>query len=301
MWPSVKDGFQWHDHGEVSPWPVDKCPWEGIGTGDVWRYTGRDGKKKYVINYSRWPSNAFPDGQRAYFATSDDLIHWTPEYPYTPNCTEKGVFGTTCAGGVAAPYSNGSIPFIIDQRYYEYHGWDTLTGFPLDEADHSKGIVGFWNAAPNKAHSSGSMSWGFGSAADGLHWTAHPPPRCGGKGANCTGCVSGCERFSKASGRIYCTCAGRSVWTATSPAGPFTLQTRNAQTNGGEDWDRFFRLNYDDVDAGIMVTYGTLSNQISEPPGDPVVYFPIYKVAKPDPRDNITLYYWYWNVSRHMT
>ena len=155
---AVKDGFQWHDHGEVSPWPVDKCPWEGIGTGDVWRYTGRDGKKKYVINYSRWPSNAFPDGQRAYFATSDDLIRWTPEYPYTPNCTEKGVFGTKCAGGVAAPYSNGSIPFIIDQRYYEYHGWDTLTGFPLDEADHSKGIVGFWNAAPNKAHSSGSMS-----------------------------------------------------------------------------------------------------------------------------------------------
>ena len=170
MWP-VKDGFQWHDHGEVSPWPVDKCPWEGIGTGDVWRYTGRDGKKKYVINYSRWPSNAFPDGQRAYFATSDDLIHWTPEYPYTPNCTEKGVFGTKCAGGVAAPYSNGSIPFIIDQRYYEYHGWDTLTGFPIDEADHSKGIVGFWNAAPNKAHSNGSMSWGFGSAADG------EPPR----------------------------------------------------------------------------------------------------------------------------
>ena len=38
------------------------------------------------------------------------------------------------------------------------------------------------------------------------------------------------------------------MWTATSPAGPFTLQTRNAQTNGGEDWDRFFRLNYDDVD-----------------------------------------------------
>ena len=113
--------------------------------------------------------------------------------------------------------------------------------------------------------------------------------------------MSGCERFSKASGRIYCTCAGRSVWTATSPAGPFTLQTRNAQTNGGEDWDRFFRLNYDDVDEGIMVTYGTLSNQISEPPGDPVVYFPIYKVAKPDPGDNITLYYWYWNVSRHMT
>jgi len=168
---AVKDGFQWHDHGEVSPWPVDKCPWEGIGTGDVWRYTGRDGKKKYVINYSRWPSNAFPDGQRAYFATSDDLIHWTPEYPYTPNCTEKGVFGTKCAGGVAAPYSNGSIPFIIDQRYYEYHGWDTLTGFPIDEADHSKGIVGFWNAAPNKAHSNGSMSWGFGSAADG------EPPR----------------------------------------------------------------------------------------------------------------------------
>ena len=66
--------------------------------------------------------------------------------------------------------------------------------------------------------------------------------------------MSGCERFSKASGRIYCTCAGRSVWTATSPAGPFTLQTRNAQTNGGEDWDRFFRLNYDDVDEGIMVT-----------------------------------------------
>eukprot|EP01051_Picozoa_sp_SAG22_P012434 SAG22_NODE_1293_length_4847_cov_1.996841_2_plen_68_part_00 len=45
---------------------------------------------------------------------------------------------------------------------------------------------------------------------------------------------------------------------------------------------------------------GTLSNQISEPPGDPVVYFPIYKVAKPDPADNLTLYYWYWNVSRHM-
>jgi hypothetical protein len=142
------------------------------------------------VNFSKWPGGAFPDGQRAYFATSEDLIHWTPAYNYTPGCTEAGVFGegTQCLGGVAAPYSNGSVPFIIDTRYYQYKGgWDTLSGFPLDEADHSQGVVGYWNADPTAAYTDRHMSWGFGQSEDGLRWTAQRPPTCAGTEVEFTG------------------------------------------------------------------------------------------------------------------
>ena len=139
-----------------------------LGSGSVWPRLGSDGgalppgEEEWVINYSQQYNCGAGVCQATFFATSRDLVNWTPVAPDSKR--------------------HGGNVFQVDPSLYSKPGrWDTVTVVPRGGA---AGYWGFWTANPlpsprapaSSPCASKGCGAGFGWSLDGLNWTALPTP-----------------------------------------------------------------------------------------------------------------------------
>ncbi len=207
------DGAHWADLGVViakdCKSKADCANW--LGSGSVWKKLGAgdgdgDGDGgEYVMNYSqeRYDCEA-PSGwcQSIFFATSRDLISWTP---LAPDALEHG----------------GPV-FKYPDAGYEVGGrWDCIAVLPRA----SGGYWGYFTATPTPGANSsaycggGHCGAGFGVSTDGVAWRALPTP-----GPAAPGEVGGVAQLG---GKTFMTFGGGMLYEAAGPEGPFAPSARN--------------------------------------------------------------------------
>jgi hypothetical protein len=131
------DGVTWTDHGQV----IDKTPdatW--LGSGAIWPLVGSD-PEQFILSYAEWRGG--PTGTtRMFFATSDDLVNWTP-------LGDKGEF------------RNEGDTHRVTGR------WDNLWAVPRAGG----GYYGYWIVSRTDRIAGA----GFGQSDDGLTWEVLSP------------------------------------------------------------------------------------------------------------------------------
>lgn len=179
------DGVHWKEHGPVIG-KDEGVTWQG--TGSTWANPVKGARPAFQINYSSW----IGPRQTIWFAQSDDLVKWT-------KCGKEK-------------------EFVQDERWYERNGrWDCIWTL----ARPGGGLYGYWTASPKPG--TGGL-FGFGESADGITWTALPPPKATGVGG---GEVGAAEKIGD---RYYMLWgSGGNMWAlvADKPEGPFAPTARN--------------------------------------------------------------------------
>ncbi len=137
-----KDGVNWEEKGLILS-KSDSA--KGIGSGSVWESENKKGKEKYLMNFSESFGSDSTGQQCIFFASSDNLLHWT----------------------------RLKKRFIPDSSFYKINEgpdsrWDCIYSIP----NLGGGRYGYWTANP-KAFNPG---FGFGVTSNGSHWAALPPP-----------------------------------------------------------------------------------------------------------------------------
>lgn len=212
------DGAHFVDHGvaitkDCANATSDCAVW--LGSGSVWPLlpnasssSSDDDDDEYVMNYSQQYDCGGGDCQAIFFATSRDLLKWTPVAPDAQR--------------------HGGNVFQLDTRYYQSVGgrWDCIAVLPRPEG----GYYGYWTATPKNV----SGGAGFGFSSDGLHWSALPTP-----GPNAPGEVGGVCQLS---GRIFMTYRHGLLYEATNVTGPFAATKSNTAflTGGGVAFPRLW-------------------------------------------------------------
>ncbi|MCY2928377.1 MAG: hypothetical protein NTV86_02575 [Planctomycetota bacterium] len=198
---SSPDGVHWT---EIGPALTIHQGATWMGTGSTWGnpVAGGGGEKPFQINYSIWAGPR----QTIFFATSDDLVHWTPTGPRNE--------------------------FVQDERWYERNGrWDCIWTI----ARPGGGLYGYWTASP-KPETGGQF--GFGESLDGLTWTALEPPKVSGVGVGEVGAI---EKIGAKYYMLFGTNGRMETLVADRPQGPFATLPRNkALLSGHTYFARFF-------------------------------------------------------------
>jgi hypothetical protein len=150
------DGAHWTDLGVAirkdCASPNDCAVW--LGSGSVWKLVKQSKNEdtdedEFVMNFSEDYDCGSAKCQSIFFATSKDLITWTP---VAPDAEKKG-----------------GLVFKYNTSFYKDGGrWDCIAVLPRPGG----GYYGYWTATP-LPHGNGA---GFGESADGLHWTALKSP-----------------------------------------------------------------------------------------------------------------------------
>ncbi|MEI7838138.1 MAG: hypothetical protein WCK05_17180, partial [Planctomycetota bacterium] len=209
------DGVHWIEIGPaltIHP----EATW--MGTGSTWGnpVAGGGGNPAFQINYSIWAGPR----QTIFFATSDDLVGWTPSGPQKE--------------------------FVQDERWYERNGrWDCIWTI----ARPGGGLYGYWTASP-KPETGGQF--GFGESLDGLTWTALEPPKVSGVGVGEVGAI---EKIGQKYYMLFGTNGHMETLVADRPQGPFTVLTRNKTLLGGHTYfARFFHS-----PAGLLACHHSIA------------------------------------------
>lgn len=189
---------------------------------------------RYVINYSRCPGKY----QQITFAESYDLIHWTRPAPF-----------------------NTTIFNISEPEYKNPGRWDCIYSTPqdpiLDSPRDGYPRYGWWTATA--ANSGGDM--GFGRTEDGWTWEALPSPTMIPPISSEVGAVEYIVDASGENGRWFAMLGhgGMTVYSATSPEGPYTIQSKNPVVLSGSCYfSRFFRAATGNT---VFVTHQAYSHQ----------------------------------------
>jgi hypothetical protein len=248
-----KDGVHWKEVGVVLPKAAGAV---GFGTGSVWKSETFDRDGRYIMNFSEW-FGTYINSQFIRFAESTDLVHWKR-------------LGKDC-------------DFPADPRWYQtypkYRGarWDCI----YTVSRPGGGRYGYWTANPLSG-----VGFGFGEAADGIHWTALPPPKIdwGNKPAP-RGCEAGA--VEKIGDKYYMMlgCDGMTTLVADAPQGPFHAVAKNYNLLRGHTYfARFF-----------PAPDGLLVNHQSIPRAPRTCRFAPLKVAQVDAEGTLRLAYWKGN------
>jgi hypothetical protein len=191
----------------------------------VWKAEDFATSGRFLCNFSEWrngrPEESSPsDGrQTIFFAESTDLVKWT---------------------------RIEGVEFVQDERWYQPQGrWDCIYTIPRPGG----GRYGYWTATPKDG-----PGVGFGETADGVNWTALPPPKIEwGHAGPAEGCEAGA--VEEIDGRYYLMlgCYGHydnrvnGMWSfvADAPEGPFKATKHNhalltSRTRANSYFARFF-------------------------------------------------------------
>ena len=228
------DGAHWADAGpgvrmDCSPTNKTDCAvW--LGSGSVWKKLAaagqEDAEDEWIMNYSQeYDCHAEGDEngglsskkggcQSIFFATSKDLVNWTPVAPDA----EK----------------NGGYVFKYNTSEYARGRWDCIAVLPRPDG----GYYGYWTATPlGRADLCGigkNCGAGFGQSDDGLHWTTLPTP----------GPAIGAEvgGLCQLGGKTFMTFDAGHLFQAPAATGPFTAVADNYKFFTQEGHSAFARL-----------------------------------------------------------
>jgi hypothetical protein len=152
--------------------------------------------------------------QSIFFATSKDLVNWSPVAPDAAK--------------------NGGLVFKYNTSEYARGRWDCIAVLPRPNG----GYYGYWTATPlgrddlcGKGKNCGA---GFGQSDDGLHWTTLPTP----------GPAIGAEvgGLCQLGGKTYMTFNAGHLFEAPDATGPFTAAGKNYNFFTQEGHSAFARL-----------------------------------------------------------
>ena len=220
-----KDCASSPDDWEAQPVNGSDCSvW--LGSGSVWKRLAPDGsaaeEDEWVINYSQLYDCGAGDCQAAFFATSKNLVSWTPVAPDA--------------------VKNGGNVFEVDEQHYVKPGrWDTITVLPRAGG----GYWGYWTAQPKPSPrapadspcAGKSCGAGFGFSMDGLSWSALPTPGP----FTVLGLAPEVNGVAELGGKVYMFHSFMFEST-TGPNGTFLPAAKNYNFFGQEGWSRFPRI-----------------------------------------------------------
>lgn len=195
-----------------------------LGSGSVWKHLGTNtDDDEFVMNFSQEYDceSGDADGcQSIFFATSKDLLKWTPVAPDAQK--------------------NGGLVFKYNASEYALGGrWDCIAVLPRPQG----GYYGYWTATPTVTTpgapgycggASKHCGAGFGESQDGLHWTALPTP-----GPEIGAEVGG---LCQLSGRTFMTFDAGHLFEAPAATGPFKPSAKNFNFLTEEGHSAFARL-----------------------------------------------------------
>jgi hypothetical protein len=176
-----------------------------LGSGSVWKRlanSSNSSAEEYVMNFSQEYDCGGGNCQAIFFATSTDLVNWTPVAPDA--------------------LRHGGLVFEVNTSIYHAPGrWDCIAVLPRPGG----GYYGYFTATPipaagGPADCGGkSCGAGFAESLDGLHWTALPTP-----GPKLGAEVGG---LCQLGGKTFMTFDGGHLFEAPGPTGPFTAVSKN--------------------------------------------------------------------------
>jgi hypothetical protein len=223
------DGAHWADAGvgirkDCENATIGDCS-SGVGSGAIWKrlhptdgHHQDGGEEEYIMNFSQLEYDCEgPWCQAIFFATSRDLLTWTP---IAPDAARRG----------------GTV-FQIDKAHYHAPGrWDTINALPREDG----GYWGYWTAQPIPAKGGPAdcggdqCGAGFGYSTDGLHWIALATP-----GPKLRGEVGGVCRVGT---RIFMTFGRGLLFESAGPNGPFVPTRANQRFLTEEGGAAYARL-----------------------------------------------------------
>lgn len=260
------DGAHWAEAGiavqmDCANMTSDCAAW--LGSGSVWRRPSATDDDEYVMNFSQDNYDCEPphDGcQTIFFATSGDLLTWTP---VAPDAERRGglVFrynttlydspgrvrrATPAHHETVCPPDWSHLPVVVRcdcaplwMLLPSPTQWDCISVLPRPGG----GLYGYFTANPKRvpggpadcgANATSACGAGFAESADGLHWRALPTP-----GPPSAGEVGGVAQIG---GRTFLTFDGGHLFEAPSAAGPFVPVAANHEFLTGEGYAQFPRL-----------------------------------------------------------
>lgn len=272
---SSVDGVHWADFGvSIRKDCIDKDDCAGwLGSGSVWKKTDAgSGGELYVMNYSQEYDCEGSNCQTIFFATSSDLINWTP---LAPDAKTKG-----------------GLVFRVPANSTDYRKggrWDCITVLPRPAG----GYYGYWTASPSPSHSSpaycggGACGAGFGVSDDGLHWRALPTP-----GPAVAGEVGGVALVGE---RTFMTFDGGHLYEAPSPSGPFVPSAKNhafLTQEGRLFFARLWGSPYTQEAGLVLITHQQVNRGFSAR-NTGSIYAGLVKRAVLDPTDGVLRAQWW--------
>ena len=255
-----RDGVSWEEKGIVLS-KSDSA--KGMGTGSVWELKSKKGAEKYIMNFSESRGNDSTGQQCIFFASSDNLVHWTR--------LEKR--------------------FIPDSSLYKINKglesrWDCIYSITKPGG----GRYGYWTANPKDLQ----PGLGFGETSNGLDWAALPPPVIDWEGQDKLPLIE-VGAVEQINGKYYAMMASyirynghRGMFTleSDSPKGPFRPSKKNFKLLTSPPdcsftyFNRFFRYK-----GEVLVNHQTLGHNDE-------VYFGLLKKAMIDKEGTLRLGYW---------
>ena len=271
------DGVHFEDHGYVwhgpSWWSPKEIQREGgkywEGSSAVWRAADFNKTGRYLINYSVMDTHC--SCQNITFAESYDLIHWS--------------------NGLEKNESNKFPWFDIDPSLYKVKGgrWDTIYSIPVpgpgqENLRDGYPRYGYWTASPS-VNGTVTGTFGLGKTSDGFTWEALPSPKMLPEPI---GAELGAVEYVREG--VYVAMLGYGwprtmlAYTAPSPLGPFTRNTKNLNfLNGSCYYSRFFR----GPEQELLVTHQTWDNH-----GTHYSYISPFKLGTVDEEGTFRLKWW---------
>ena len=262
------DGVHYTDHG-AALLASEKMEIY-LGTGAVWKAPDFETSGFFICNYSEWRKHLDGVRQNILFATSKDLIHWE-------KCDERFMFSP-----------DGDL-------YKEYRSvwarWDTIN--TLDRP--GGGYYGFFTAVPKDRR----LGFGLGESADGLSWTALPPPEVAlgpFSEVKKTEIATVCEH----AGRVYLLFGGVvhrygvGVYTADSVFGPYVPAETNFGVFSNAHFEHAYFTRFFYAGDTLLCNHHAILRQHNEH-GRPITYLaPVKRVAF-DETGTLRLLWWEGN------